>query len=382
MSRLSLPQRPADGLRARRRSRLVGVDAARGVALLGMMAVHILPTTGPDGLVTRTYAVTGGRAAALFAVLAGVGLALWSGGPHHRPGEGAAPALAVRALLIGIVGLLLELVDSGIAVILPYYAVLFLLAIPLLGRSRRTLVVLALAAAVVVPPLSHVLRAETFVGASTDPLTVLALTGTYPVLAWSTYLCVGLAVGRLPLRSPQVAAGLLVGGAALAVAAKGASWLLLEVAGGRERLAAARGLEPDSATLEYLLTSSRHGTTPTETWWWLAVSGPHTTTTFDLLHTTGTSLAVLGTALLLTRLSARPLVPLAAAGAIPLTLYTAHVLTIRLPVWPADETVSFLVQVASALALACAWRLTGWRGPLEAGIAALSGRAHGHHPAA
>lgn len=382
MSRTSPTRRSADDLGAPRRSRLIGVDAARGVALLGMMAVHILPTHGPDGAVTQAYAVTGGRAAALFAVLAGVGLALWSGGPEARPGDGAAPALAVRALLIGIIGLLLELVDSGIAVILPYYAVLFLLAIPLLGRSRRTLVLIALLAAVVVPPLGHALRAETPLGDSTDPLTVLTLSGTYPAAAWSAYLCAGLAAGRLPLGSARVAAGLLAGGAALAAAAKGASWFLLEVAGGRDRLAAARGLDPGSPALDHLLTSSLHGTTPTETWWWLAVSGPHSTTTFDLLHTTGTSLAVLGAALLLARLPGRLLVPLAAAGAIPLTLYATHVLTIGLPLWPANETLSFLAQAAALLVLAGAWRLTRRRGPLEAAIAALSGRAHGHHPAA
>jgi uncharacterized membrane protein len=57
-------------------ARLRGIDAARGLALLGMLAVHLLPSRDDDGAISLSYRLASGRAAATFAVLAGVGLAL------------------------------------------------------------------------------------------------------------------------------------------------------------------------------------------------------------------------------------------------------------------------------------------------------------------
>src|SRR5688500_13218326 len=105
----------------RRPDRLVGVDAARGVALLGMVAVHVLPTLDRDGTPTLVGHVFGGRSAALFAVLAGVGVGLAYRGARP-PARGtaaddprtprfstlrAAAALSLRAVLIGALGLAL-----------------------------------------------------------------------------------------------------------------------------------------------------------------------------------------------------------------------------------------------------------------------------------
>ncbi|MEH3076040.1 MAG: heparan-alpha-glucosaminide N-acetyltransferase domain-containing protein [Quadrisphaera sp.] len=82
-------------LAAPRRDRLVGVDAARGLALLGMMGTHLVSRTTADGGVSWVYEVFSGRASALFAVLAGVGLAL-STGRTESPRGAAAPGRARR----------------------------------------------------------------------------------------------------------------------------------------------------------------------------------------------------------------------------------------------------------------------------------------------
>ncbi len=353
-------------------TRLVGVDAARGVALLGVMAIHVLPATGADGTVLVSERVAAGHSAAAFALLAGVGLALWSRA-HPRPEERSI-ALAIRALAIGVIGSLLFLVDTGVDVILPAYAMLFALAIPLLWLSGRTLLTLAVILAVAVPPLSHLIRAGLSEQAAQARPVDLLLTGAYPVLGWLTYMCAGLAAGRLDLRSSRVAAALLAGGAALAVGTKAVSWFLLDVAGGREHLAASAGLAPGSPELTRLLLTSQHGVTPTDTWWWLAVSTPHSTTTLDLLHTAATSLALLGAALLLARWSRWILLPFAAAGSMTLTLYTAHVLLVNSPLMPADPTWSYAAQATAAVLVALLWRLRFRRGPLEQLVAALSVR--------
>jgi len=368
--------------------RLVGVDATRGLALLGMMAVHVFPAHDPDGSTSTAYLIASGRSAATFAVLAGVGLALATGGqrpPTGRDRTRAAAALLARALAIGTVGLLLGYVESGVAVILVYYALLFVLAIPLLGLRPGPLAAVAATAAVTVPVASQALRdhlPEPLLAnpildwALVDPVelfTELAVTGYYPALAWTTYLAAGMAVGRLPLRSARVAGGLVVGGAALAVGASALSWLLLGPLGGRAAIA--RTTTERGAALDRMLSEVQYGTTPTRPWWWLAVDAPHSTTPLDLLHTTGTALVLLGLMLLLARLAGRLLRPLAAAGSMTLTLYTLHVVALSTGALPPDPATSYVGQVGAAMLGATLWRATAGRGPLERAVGALAERA-------
>jgi uncharacterized membrane protein len=72
---------------ASRAGRIVGLDVARCLALLGMVATHVLLDRGADGDLTSTQWLAGGRASALFAVLAGASLALMTGG--RRPATSA-----------------------------------------------------------------------------------------------------------------------------------------------------------------------------------------------------------------------------------------------------------------------------------------------------
>jgi uncharacterized membrane protein len=368
--------------------RLVGVDATRGLALISMMAVHVLPAVAADGGATVAHAIAGGRSAATFAVLAGVGLALLTGGTNPRRGRpwaSASAGLVVRAAAIGAVGLLLGSVDSGVAVILAYYALLFVLAIPLLPLRAGPLFALALIVACLAPVLSFLLRDDnrlpftgrnpTFDTLRQEPgelVHALLLTGYYPVLAWAAYLCAGLAAGRLPLRERRTAAWLLGGGVALAVAAKAASWLLLGPLGYHDQIAATLA---NPSSLDNTLELGLYGNTPTTTWWWLAVAAPHTSTPLDLLHTIGAALALLGAMLLLA--AAGPptralLSPLAAAGSMTLSLYSAHVLLLSSGVLPKDRESSYALQVVVALTLALLWRRFLGRGPLERAVAVLA----------
>jgi hypothetical protein len=224
---------------------LAGIDVARCVALLGMASVHVLPTTDEAGAPTLLGQVFSGRAAALFAVLAGVGLAL-AVGPRPELGR-AAPVLAARAGIIGAIGLLLALFDSGVAVILPYYAVLFVLVLPWLRARPPVLLASAAAIAVGMPLLSFAVRDSLPPRDPTNPgpwdlaapgelLSELLLTGYYPAAVWVAYLLTGLAVARIGLRSRRTAALLAACGAALALAAHATSALLLGPLGGYRRI--------------------------------------------------------------------------------------------------------------------------------------------------
>lgn len=371
------------------RSRLLGVDAARGIALLGMMSVHIIPAIGDDGGLTMSRLIASGRSSALFAVLAGVGLALATGGrtpPRGRPLAAASVGVALRALVIFMVGLCLGSFPSGVAVILAYYGVLFLLAIPFLGLGPRILLPLGLVWAAGAPLLDHYWRIGEPLASYEVPdlgsveqpvelLRELTITGYYPVFPWLAYVLVGLGIGRLTLSSTRVAAALLAGGAALAVAAWVTSTVLLDNGALEHLVAAGLGGHPASPFdfAAVVNNTSFYGTTPATSWWWLVVAAPHTATPFDLLHTIGTSAAVLGLMLLVAP-RAKPLVwPLAAIGGMTFTLYTLHVVLLSGPLGEHDLT-TYLMHVAIMFAIAMPWRAFIGRGPLEA-VAAALGRA-------
>lgn len=370
--------------------RLTGVDVARGLALVGMMATHVFATFTDDGAVSGVTVVAAGRSAATFALLAGVSLAFLSGGRtavRGRERRAVSAGLVVRAALIGAVGLLLGLLGSDIDLILSFYALLFLLAIPLLGLAPRVLLALA-AVLVAVGPVLLVAAARagvvfgerddpTPVTVVTEPLGVLGqllVTGEYPVVLYLAYACVGLAVGRLDLRSPRLAWWLLGTGLALAVTAKALSSVLLHALGGLDRLVAQSGERGDVA---WARASLQWEADQGDSWWYLAVAAPHSHTQLDLVHTTGSALAVLGASLLVTRLAGarRLLAPLAAAGAMTLTLYSAHVLVLRTEVLHEQLLLQYLVLVLGSLAFAVLWRHRHRHGPLEGVVTALASRA-------
>ncbi|MGY3565627.1 heparan-alpha-glucosaminide N-acetyltransferase domain-containing protein [Sinomonas sp. RB5] len=393
-------RRPRDRVRGGREARLLGIDLARGAALLAMMATHILPTLVQDpgtGTVSATWVgtVLSGRAAALFAVLAGVSLTL-----GRVPAERNRRGLALRAAVIAAVGLTLGLARVDVAVILVVYAVLFWCSLGVLGLRRQTLGLLAVAWILLAPVAAYLLRPLLLAAAPplrlghnpswpdlADPVRLLAdltVTGYYPALEWFGYLLVGLWIGRADLARTGTQVWLVLGGASAAVLAKACAWAFLGPLGGLNALLAT----PQARVwpLRAMLDANLTGVDQTGTWWWLTSAAPHSGTPLDLLHTAGTSAAAIGAFLVLARIGplARTglLAPLAGAGGMTLTLYTAHVAALAVPLadWagPTRE-VLLAVHVIAALAIGLFVRANGWRGPLEAvaHAAARLGRAGG-----
>jgi uncharacterized membrane protein len=400
------PSRPADPPtsagpqpRLQIRQRLVGVDAARGAALLGMIVLHALYEVDAAGRPTWSYSLFSGRAAAMFALLAGVGIAFSTGRRRVRASEGVPTvvALLVRALLIGAIGLVLGGHDVVLeSVVLPYYAIMFLLAIPLVFLPTWLIAMIGIVMALGMPAASHALRPHlpepslanpTFASLIDSPgalLIELSITGFYPALPWMAYICAGLVIGRLNLTQVRTAVTLLVTGAVLTGATSAVSSILLD----RFGLAEIQAAQPVSGlTAEEtanLLVFGSDGTTPTSTWWWLAVNARHTSTPVDLLSTGGIAIAVLGALLLVSHLTRFTelrwitnivLVPLAAVGTMVLTLYAAHILFINSEYDSFSATTGCLVQIAAALLIGLAWYTTAGRGPLETIIATLSNQA-------
>ncbi len=358
--------------------RIVGIDVARCLALLGMMATHILPGV-VDGEVPLAQQVAGGRAAALFAVLAGVSLTLVAG--SRRPLRGRAwtamlAGTAVRSAVIGLVGLLLGGLESHIAVILVYYAVLFVVAVPFMALSTRALVMVAGAWVVLAPLLSQWLRdrapltsyAVPSFDSFAEPVVLvrdLLLTGYYPVLTWVSYILLGLVVGRLDLTSNRIAGLLAASGGAAALIAWQVSDALTsqpDVRAALVRSFEGAGWQGDLATT---LTHGIYGVTPTGSGWWLAVRAPHTGTTFDLLMTGGCACLVLAVCLVLGRLAPRFCAVVFGAGAMTFSLYSLHVVLRTHGFWDGDDLATYPGQAALVLVIGAAFRGRGHRGPLE-----------------
>jgi hypothetical protein len=139
----------------------------------------------------------------------------------------------------------------------------------------------------------------------------------------------------------------------------------------------------DLGIVDDLLAFGFDGTTPTTSWWWLAVGSPHAGTPLDLLGTVGGAVALLGAMLLLGHIGQPVLrrvidfvtAPLAAAGAMTLTLYTAHVVFMNSQLEVFEPTTAYIIQVVAVLLVGVIWRQAVGRGPLEAAASAVSARS-------
>ena len=379
--------------------RIIGIDLARCLALLGMITAHLVQGNDGPGGVGTWYQITSGRSAALFAVLAGVSLALVTRDRPDRSLSGSRRAIVARAILIAALGLLLGGFHSGLAVILTFYGALFLVAIPVITWSAGQLGLLALGWGVLSPIVSLALRPHlpepTFevpepasLGHPLQLLTELTVTGYYPVVTWATYLFAGLAIGRLDLRSAAVRRRLFTYGAWLALLALAASRLLTRAPAVREELVRTYDRwEPVTswADLDSVLRIGLYGTTPTGSWSWLWVWSPHSGSLVDLAHTVGTSMLVIGGCLMFVATVGRGgqwLRVAAGAGTMTLTLYAVHVTIVALGRSDSlADTAPWLLDVRwhvlGVLLVGAGFAYGRARGPLEALVSQVSNAAAG-----
>ena len=333
------------------RERLTGIDMARGLALMGMLAVHFGPKDDESWL-GRLYSLPHGRASILFVIVAGVGMALLSGSPEKQ-GE-ARLRLFLFALVLLPLGLTLQLLDHGVAVILQHYSAMFLLGAVVLGLERRYLFWLAVSCSLVGPLLYYLIGSEVpgvLEGFPTQwgqpawylPL-ALTVAGPYPLLSWAAPVSFGLWIGRLPLREASVQCGLLVGGAVVAALAAALSHLLTAWLG-----------DPSSAQ------------DPRQ----LVVMYAHSEMPLWVLQACGAAAAVLGGCLLLARGARLLAVPFAALGRFALTAYVAHLVALHIaePLLRHDTVPAALLSVllfsAVMSGVALVWESRFARGPVE-----------------
>lgn len=222
--------------------RLVGVDLARALAVFGMYVVHIgPPLSATDGVATWVRYMADGHSSVLFATLAGFSLMLLAGRREPKtglPGRQAKARIAIRAVVLLALGTAMAMEYGGV-IILGFYGVYFLLALPLVRLRARTLAITAAAFALATPQLSFALNSlltesvQRNINAY-DPLHRLSdvgvldllFTGFYPAITWMSFVIAGMALARLDLSQAAVQWRLAALGAGLTVAAYGMSLLL------------------------------------------------------------------------------------------------------------------------------------------------------------
>ncbi|MEE6282846.1 DUF418 domain-containing protein [Georgenia sunbinii] len=339
------------------KERIIAVDIARGLAVLGMFVAHL--GYAVDGVPSPSWLVVAdGRPSSLFAILAGVSIALFTGGrvvPRDEALVRGYLRVATRAIAIFVIGVVLMLLETPVAVILPSYAVTFLLVMPAIAARWQLAAFFAGVVAVAGPTLVAALTVSGDDGESwllrtlgTDEAFVLDLfvTGHYPALVWAAYMLLGLAIGRLDLRARRVQLTMAVTGLGLLLVGHGGSDLLLSAGAG-------------DSELGYRLVSAE----------------PHMDSTFELLGNSGVALLTLAVLLLLTttaaiaRVARALLYPIAATGAMALTAYSVHIVAIAIlgvdVVWYPESNAVLVWFIVVTLVACSLWARFLGRGPLE-----------------
>lgn len=328
--------------------RLFGPDLARGIALLGMFAAHVV--------FDRAENFYDGRSSILFATVAGVSLGLMTGGSHPPPpGQRGSlrGAVALRGLALIVIGVFLTVVvQPPLQVILDYYGFAFLLLVPALFAHRAVLAAVLAAVVAVMPALVGWLRSTWELEDVPGPLIPFAqwlAFGTYPMAIWLAFFLAGLLCARSDLNRRATQLIMIGAGVAAALAGYGAAALIPGV-----------------------------------------TAEAHSGSVAEVVGSGGVAIAVIGAASLLGSLPGAAgrgirfvLFPIAAAGSMALTLYTAQAIALAVTRqvvsggaerWMyLDATLAVLIIVA--LVVGTLWRLLLGAGPLERLLRAISGLA-------
>lgn len=295
-------------------------------------------------------------------------------------GRQAKARITIRAVVLLALGTAMAM-EYGEVVILGFYGVYFLLALPLVRLRAKTLAIIAAALALVTPQLSFALNSlltepvrqsiNTY-----DPLHRLSdvgvidllFTGFYPTITWIPFVIAGMALARLDLSATAVQWRLAALGAAPTVAAYGMSLLLA----GKDALRSMAEDGPSSGGSGPmpLGSGSLEPDFPASS---LFTAGPHSGTTFDIIGSVGVALLVIvGATVAMDRLPRlrRLAKPVVAVGTMSLTAYIGHfVVQSWLPWFGAtydeESWVTLLMFVLGTIVFAAIWSRFFRRGPLD-----------------
>lgn len=191
-------------------NRIVGIDVARALAIIGMIIVNFKIAFGDKGNeVYKLFAsIFEGKAAATFVVLAGVGIAFMSNKAVKSNDKiklyDTRIRIAKRAIFLFVVGLLYT--PIWIADILHFYGIYMLLTLLLISSSRKLIFNVGLLLILIYPLLMLLWNYdtgwnfETFVYSNFWSVSGffrnLFYNGFHPVIPWTAFMLLGLWFGK------------------------------------------------------------------------------------------------------------------------------------------------------------------------------------------
>ncbi len=348
--------------------RIAGFDVARALAIFGMVFVNFkivmgADKNGPHWLLTFVSQFEG-RAAALFVVLAGVGMSLVARDAVTHGDAGVLRRIRVdffkRAMILFMLGLAYTPIWP--ADILHFYGLYIAIGALCLTFSNRMLA--SVAAFLTVFFVSLLVALDYEAGWNWDTLSYLDFwtpggflrhlffNGFHPVIPWLAFLLFGMILGRLDLTKPTVGIRLLTLGLLAVIVAEFVSFILLTV------------VTPETSGMNRTDIEALFGT------------GPMPPMPLYVLAGAGTASVVIAACVFLAERhgDSRWLKPLILTGQLALTLYVAHVV-IGMGLLEAfdrleNQTPRFTVAAATVFCVAGVvfasfWRRRFARGPLE-----------------
>ena len=315
--------------------RIAALDAARGIAIIMMAYVHMVPSDGPGFAPLITKALEG-KAAVLFFILAGM---TWARMSSDKPA-----AIYRRAALYCVIGILMHTTIWNTEVLMPLGICLALFQLVRDKQRIGDLIAALGVVATLVAPL--ILNGDTAIDVIEQPSELLThggflraamlilFTGSYPIVPWWSLVWFGGRVGQRALANP------------LSIGVLGAVGAILGF-----------GITRFSGVFPGALRPL------TDTIW-------NPTTLPFVLQCGGCALVIIA----LSSILARYLNGIANLGRLSLTHYIGHIVIICIPLyasypdwnWPAEVgLLAFGCWAVGALLVSHFWLLRMRRGPLE-----------------
>ncbi|PDZ42288.1 DUF418 domain-containing protein [Bacillus wiedmannii] len=298
---------------SRETGRLVALDAVRGLAVIGMFIQHF-------ALNEMNASIVSGNTTLLFILCGGISYSIMARRMREKGLGNTAfrSRMLARAVFTDIIGYLLIMLNTKTGVILPAYAALFILALVLVHRSTRVLIITAIFLIIVSPPLmilgdsllSHSYLLKDIGG---GPMSGIALAPAFVA---------GMVIGRIDLTKQRPAFLLLRSGVIILIICKLlAVFVLPDLSRFFEGwLISVQGSVSTQPNPNLIWPSNAQP----PMWHTLLWTNAHSASTFQTLTGFGAAFLVLGLVCLVPKKFSIVLMPFEKVGCVALTMYAAQ----------------------------------------------------------